>query len=397
MINYYFSIILKFVFYFLNFSAIILILKLAAVHEIFALDVKCGQTFPSSCFIGTAIDLPADEELTISVEHARLVTRFEIAPISDLKNFPSIIFQIFTELEVVTLNSANIKNLTQNSFLNANNMKDLHLKLNQLTTISKSVFTNAGHLEHLDLSGNQIVDIEDGGFTGLNNLRTLKLNGNRLKVLKTQSFFGLDNLEYLHLYLNKIEIIESNALALSNLKELFVGYNNLESLPNDIFAGATDLEVTEFSNNRLKHIGIAFSNCHLLYSLNLENNPLGNIDLMAFTTMRSLTSLSLNNTSFLFSSQLPEIDPMQKSALQSLNLGNNNLSNANLFHHLVMFPELQRLYLYNNKFTSFNDASQIKQLLNKLNTLDLIGNKQIQPWVRNNHEILIRDKINVLV
>lgn len=385
-------------FYFGIFSAIILVTLLVnGLHQTNAYDVKCDQTFPSHCFIGSAIDLQNNEELNIApMDHAHIVTRFEIAPVSNLKNFPKTIFETFPRLEAVTLNSANIKSIAPTTFEKATNLKDLHLKLNRIMKLTKSLFKNADRLEQLDLSGNEISNIEAESFNGLKNLRTLKLNGNRLKVLKTTTFVGLESLEYLHLYSNYLETIEPQALSLPKLTEVFFGNNRLRILPTDLFSEAPNLEVTEFSNNRITHIGDAFIECHNIYSLNLENNPIEDIDLMKFAQMRSLSSLSLNSTSFRFPDVPPTKDNLTitSSSLESLNLGNNNMSNANIFQHLIMFPELQRLYLYNNQFTTFTNAIDIKNALPKLNTLDLIGNCQL---LRNNYDIFKRLNINILI
>lgn len=367
------------------------------VCTVCGLDVKCDQRFPFYCFINTAIDLLPGEELNISpVEHEQLVKRFEIAPVSDLKSFPWRIFQIFPQLEAVTLNSANIYNVTSASFANASNLCDLHLKLNKLKTITRLLFAEAPQLEHMDLSGNEIVEIEEDGFGGLKKLRTLKLNDNCLKSLGARTFSGAPNLEYLHSYSNHLESIETGALALSKLTEAFFGNNRLRTLSDDLCDGTTNLEVTEFSNNQLRTIGNAFEKCQKIYFLNLENNPIEDLDLMKFTNMRSLSSLSLNNTNFRFSNELPAVNASHNSSLESLNLGNNNLSNRHIFAHLIIFPELQRLYLYNNRFTEFDDVNAIKKILPKLNTLDLIGNKQISQWLRDNNDSLKRDQINVL-
>lgn len=368
-----------------------------------ALNVKCDQTFPSYCFIGAAIDLQSNEELVIAkMDQAiiMMVTRFEIAPVSNLKNFPKTIFETFPHLEAVTLNSANIKHLTPTTFEKALNLKDLHLKLNKIMKLTKSLFKNAEKLEQLDLSGNEISTIEDDAFDGLKNLRTLKLNGNRLKMLKTRTLSGLDALEYLHLYSNRLSTIQSQALNLPALTEVFFGNNRLQHLPNDLFTYAPNLEVTEFSHNRLSLIGDAFINCHKIYSLNLENNPIEDINLMKFAQMRSLSSLSLNSTSFKFPNEVPTKENINitSQSLESLNLGNNNLSNSNIFEHLIMFPELQRLYLYNNNFTQFDNMAEVKSILPKLNTLDLIGNFQIISWLHDNYDIFKHSlNINILI
>lgn len=364
-----------------------------------AADVKCDQTFPSLCLITVVINLSPNEVLNIApMDHAHLITRFEITSASSLKQFPKQIFELFPNVKAVTLNSADIQFLECNSFKNARNLKDLHLKLNKLTIVEENAFNNANKLEQLDLSGNEVMNIEDYGFRGLRNLLTLKLNGNQLKVLRNKTFFGLENLEYLHLYSNQLRTIETQALTLPKIAEIFFGHNKLRVLPNDLFVNAPKLEVVEFSDNQIIRIGDTFVDCHNIYSLNLENNPIEDIDLAKFAKMKSLSSLSLNNTNFTFASDPLEITESitKSSTLESLNLANNNLNNSNIFLHLIMFPELQRLYLYNNQFIGFDNADEIKIILPKLNTLDLIGNELMIDWLRHNNGILKRNEINVL-
>lgn len=372
-----------------------------------AYDVKCDQTFPSYCFIGAAIDLQDNDDLIFAaMDHFQHVTSFEIAPVSNLRRIPKTIFETFPRLEAVTLNSANIQSLTPSTFVNAHNLKDLHLKMNKIMKLHRALFaTYATNLETLDLSGNEISSIEDEAFDGLAKLRTLKLSGNLLKVLKTRTLSGLHGLEYLHLYSNKLTTIQSQALSLPKLIEVFFGNNRLRTLPNDLFSNTPNLEITEFSDNRLTHIGDTFVNCHKVYSLNLENNPIEDADLMKFAQMQSLSSLSLNCTNFKFPNELPTKDDKNdtangriivSSSLESLNLANNNLSNANIFEQLAMFPEIQRLYLYNNKFTEFHHVNNIKNILPKLSTLDLIGNGAIVNWLHNNSEIFKRLNIDIM-
>lgn len=380
---------------------LLLISSASIFRQAVAYDVKCDQTFPSYCFIGTSIDLQENDDLIIAaMDHAHLVTRFEMAP-SNLRRIPKTIFETFPHLEAVTLNSANIKSLTPSTFKTAHYLKELHLKLNKIMKLHRSLFGHTPNLEALDLSGNEISSIEDESFNGLSKLRTLKLNGNRLKVLKTRTLYGLDSLEFLHLYSNKLVTIETQALNLPKLTEVFFGNNRLRTLPGDLFSNTPNLEITEFSNNRLTHIGDTFVDCHRVYSLGLENNPIEDIDLMKFALMHSLSSLSLNCTNFKFPNELPAHDNngtaiISSTSLESLNLSNNNLSNANIFEHLIMFPEIQRLYLYNNKFTEFHNPNEIKNILPKLNTLDLIGNDLIVNWLHDNSDIFKRLNINVM-
>lgn len=335
------------------------------------------------------------EELRIApIDNEFMVNRFEIVPHSNLKTFPHRIFQVLPHVEAVTLTVANICELSQESLQNALNLQTLDLSANNLTVLPKAVFINAPQLERLILADNQIAEIEDGAFSGLRKLQTLKLNGNRMKVLRSGTFVDLVHLEYLHFYWNHLETIETNALTLPNLTEVFVGNNNLTVLPDDLFDGAPNVRYTDFSNNQLQRIGNAFAKCDNLLNLNVENNRIADLDLARFASMKSLTVLSLNNTNMVLPPM--HVAAVHNSPMRSLNLANNQLKNANLFEYLAIFPNLERLYLYNNEFDGFEEPHQIKRLLPKLNTLDLNGNKLISAWLQENNDVLQRDRIDVL-
>lgn len=79
-----------------------------------------------------AINLSSYEVLNIApMDHAYLIKRFKITSASSVKKFPKQIFESFPNVEAVTLKSADIRFLEINSFQNARNLKDLHLKLNK--------------------------------------------------------------------------------------------------------------------------------------------------------------------------------------------------------------------------------------------------------------------------
>lgn len=360
-----------------------------------SVEIKCDRRLLSSCYVRQPVTLMDGEELHIApIENEFMVNRFEIVPHSNLKTFPHQIFHVLPHVEAVTLTFANIRALSQESFRNASNLQTLDLSANNMTALPKALFKNAPQLERLILAENQIAEIEDGAFSGLTKLQTLKLNGNRLKVLRSETFDGLVHLEFLHLYRNHLETVEMDALTLPNLTEVFFGHNKLTVLPADLFDGAPNLRYADFSNNQLQRIGNAFAKCDNLLNLNLENNRIADLDLSRFASMKSLAVLSLNNTKII----LPPMPAaaVQNSPMQSLNLANNQLKSANLFEHLAIFPNLERLYLYNNEFDGFEEPHQIKRLLPKLNTLDLNGNKLISAWLQESNDVLQRDQIDVL-
>lgn len=359
-----------------------------------AVEIECDRTILSSCYINKPVVLAEGEELTIApTENVFMVSRFDTVPQSVLRTFPRHIFDALPHVRDVSVAAANIRELNQESFRNASTLESLNLSANNLTILPKAVFMYAPEMVELILSSNQIAEIEDEAFSGLAKLQTLKLNNNRLKVLHTGTFVGLTSLEYLHLYWNQLETIEMNALTLPNLQEVFFAHNKLTTLPDDLFERAPKVAFVGFEDNQLKHIGNAFTKCDNMNYLNLENNPIEDVDLSQFATLKSLSVFSLNNTNL--NLPLTPATLTGNSPVHSLNLANNHLANADLFEHLAVFPNLKRLYLDNNKFTGFKEPQEIRQLLPKLDTLDFEGNKMLSDWLRDNSAILQRDHIDV--
>lgn len=359
-----------------------------------AIEIECDPTYLSSCHIPKPIVLSEGEELTIApTENDFNVASLYVPPQSILNTFPHQIFHTFPNVIDVTLSSCKIPELNRESFRNATKLENLNLSANNLTVLRQAVFENAPELFELVLADNQIAEIENGAFRGLRKLQTLKLNGNQLKVLHSGTFADLVNLEYLPLYFNQLETIETNALTLPNLSEVFFAHNKLTTLPDDLFDGAPKVAFTDFDYNQLRQIGNAFVKCDSIKYLSLDGNPIEDLDLSKFASMKSLSVLSLNSTNLILPSTPAITAP--KSPLHSLNLANNQLANADLFEHLVIFPNLERLYLDNNLFKGFIEPHRIKQLLPKLSTLDFEGNKLLSGWLKENAAALQRHQIDV--
>lgn len=360
-----------------------------------AVEICCDQIIPSSCYIRQPVELADGDELTIApVKNELRIRSFGIVSHSKLNTFPHRIFQTLPHVEVVTLEISNIRAMSPESFHGASHLQNLRLSGNNLTTLPKDVFKNALKLLELILSDNQIAEIENGAFSGLTQLQTLKLNGNRLKALRTGIFADLVNLEFLHLHWNQLETIGIGVLTLPMLNEVFFAHNQLTTLPADLFDGAPNVQYTEFSDNQLQRIDNTFAKCDKLIYLNLENNRIEDLDLAKFASMKSLQVLSLDNTNF----NLPStpVSTEQSSPVISLNLANNELTDSNLFEHLAIFPNLERLYLYNTVFSSFDEPHRIKRLLPKLNMLDLVGNKLISGWLQRNKNVFKSNGIVVV-
>lgn len=335
--------------------------------------LECDQFTPSYCLINKQLSIDDNDDLTFTTKSSpSLVSHFEMDSPMQLKRIPVSIFFIFTELQIVEIKNVGLETLKQNDLKNSVHLTYLNLKSNRLKVIENSALVLAHELETLILSENEINDIENDAFKGLNKLRVLKLDRNQISVLRQGTFSGLESLEYLHLYKNKIEVIESGALNLPKLKEVFFGYNKITVLPDDLCSLAMSIELVEFSNNELKTVGEAFTNCKRLLIINLENNnQLKDVNLLKFAKIPTLRTLSLNNIGLREIEDLSNVSLTVNSKLQSLNLANNHLSDPELLRYLSIFKELKQLYLHNNVNFVLNNNTDFQKYLPKLEILSV--------------------------
>lgn len=368
------------------------------------MELHCIQPIPPACIVNDSINANGDEITNVSFEsRADVVYRFEVTKLAVLKTFPQIIFEKFPNIGRVELNEIGLEDLTQQSLLKATNLKVLNLRLNKLRIIRNSTFSNAPGLRKLDLSRNEIAEIEDDAFKQLNGLSLLNLRGNKIKIIKKLTFFGLESLRHLDLSFNEIEIIEDDAFNLTRLTEISLNDNKLKTISDNLFIDAHRVEVIDLSNNQLTTFGGAFDKLMQLFFLNLTNNDkLENLTLMKFVHLPELRKLALDNTGLRFEFDTPssaEDSYDESSGLIKLSLGNNQLSNADIFKHLTIFPELRGLYLQNNAFTHFDNIDQVKKTFPDFSILDLKYNKNtaINEWVKANENILKENNIEVEV
>jgi len=360
---------------------------------VYCIELRCIQPIPPACIISDEINASGDEITNVSYESkSDVVYRFEVTKPAVLTSFPQIIFEKFPNIGRVELNEIGLEVLTQQALFKASNLKVLNLRLNKLQTLRNSTFLNVPLLKKLDLSQNDISEIEDDAFNQLNSLILLNLSGNKIKIIKHFTLSGLMNLKHLDLSFNEIEVIEDNALNLTQLTEISLNDNKLKSISDNLFIDSHRVQVIDLSNNQIKYFGKVFDGLYELFFLNLtNNNNLENFSLLKFVHLPELRKLSLDNTGIKFITPPSEEElPKEPSQLIKLSLGNNQLSNADIFKHLIMFPELRGLYLQNNAFTHFDNIEEVKKMFRELRILDLKynNNNAIQEWVKEKENVL---------
>ncbi len=269
-----------------------------------------------------------------------------------------------------------------------------------LTAITTLNASSGG--SNLDLGGNwfsdsqALTELKYGDFDGLDNLIEIRLDGNKLSSIPDRIFDNLTHLTTLNLSSNVIStlpvgIFDNN----TNLQELYINNNQLSSLPEGLFDNLTHLTTLNLSSNQLNSLpDRPFHNLTNLTHLYLSNNPLISVQRSDFDHLTNLIVLTLpddiSGTQVPdFSGDTPVTDRTQQvqdaivaavpgvntatditevhlAAITVLDLTNKNITELKPGDFDGM-PNLDALGLDNNEFTTLPD--NIFQYLTNLRTL----------------------------
>lgn len=390
----------------INFSLIrpliIAIAMLNLTREIaYASTVTCQIENNRYCIINGTVSATTEKDFVIeAIENAADITKFEVKTASQLKIMPTQIFQMFPNLEDLLLNSAEIKDLTADRFVNATNLINLYLNFNKLENITAGVFPIASKLEEIHMASNHIKFVQPKSFENLTYLNTIDLQNNSIEIIHQNTFAGLQSLTFLYLNMNCIKVIERDAFNLSNLRELYLSQNKIRELPANIFVQSPKLKEIDLEGNQLIGIDNIFENCSELHTIALGNNPLFlDLNLTKFSTYPSLVYLSLENTGINITAIGEPTIRSSSSKVVFLNLSSNNLSDPDIFKRLTIFNKLEELQLVNNNFTHFNDPQEFKTWFPNLEYLPIINNQNqlLSKWILNNTDNFRKSNIRTIL
>lgn len=160
----------------------------------YAVNVVLPCTFSQSysqyiCTIKSANVLENVNVIRISGTHLagygnENVTQVEFQK-SKLKKLPQILFDTFSNLEMMVAYSVSMTDL--DGFANCSRLKDLRLQGNLIETIKNSTFEECGNLENIVLFANRLTHLELDAFEGLNKLSSLSLCNNENFLSAPQS------------------------------------------------------------------------------------------------------------------------------------------------------------------------------------------------------------------
>ncbi|XP_027760753.1 transforming growth factor beta activator LRRC32 isoform X2 [Empidonax traillii] len=343
---------------------------------------------------------------------------------------------LLPKVEIMDLSHNSLYNGMAEYFIKqAPTLRYLSLADNSIVMISHKMFQGSPSLVEIDLQSNIIMEIEEGAFETLVNLSKLNLSTNSITCI---SDFNLRQLEILDLSRNSIEtfhitksddeyslrcldlsenkllhfpVFPQNLLldagVLSNLKELHIQNNHLQTLQFDVFSSLPSLRLLNLQSNNISlcsmYSGLAkqrlageesgcvsFVDSPSLQYLYLADNMLNTLPACSFyKTSLIVLDLTMNPG---LKIEFKALSGLEKS-LEYLYLHGNSLTDLNIdlpcFSHLKhlnlsenqlnWLPKwgsdspLEVLDLRNNKFSTLQN-SNILALENSLKNLYLTGN-----------------------
>lgn len=169
---------------------------------------------------------------------------------SNIQAIPRILFDEFRKLLILQLNGVGLRNILEESFSRADELKVFQAYGNKLTKLLGYSFVGAVNLEFLDLSSNMISNINFETFVGLDRLKELSLSNNKISIIDEQTFHPLKNLTWIWLDRNEIKIVSVNLLVNSQkLEGIHLNSNNISALSPILFDKLPELKFLFLKEN----------------------------------------------------------------------------------------------------------------------------------------------------
>jgi Leucine-rich repeat (LRR) protein len=297
--------------------------------------------------------------------------------------------RVSQDLKLLKLNSKNVSRIEKIQFdelrsSSSNIESDLPLtglKTLKICPASELSFLQMTNLESLSLTLNgNISFLDNGRLACLHSLKTLELHGQSIRTsfacLNGELFSGLTSLEKLSIkHFKTFTLIEPGAFKhLTNLIELNLDYNSIETIEPGAFAHLSKLKILSMSFNKLTQFpSYCFHELPNLAELKLDYNTIETVpssfsflnnERVATTSMSSLRLLKLDGNAL---TALPRNAFSSFPALVYLSLNNcpiRYVENGALDGGLV---NLRFLSLANNIFPSFDmsvfDSAEMVNLI----------------------------------
>jgi Leucine-rich repeat (LRR) protein len=199
------------------------------------------------------------------------------------------------------------------------------------------------------MESNQIKCVLKGTFIYLSNLRNLSLENNHIETIESDAFKGLYRLTYLNLTSNKIKALQTNNQTLfdlmKNLINLNLENNSIESIQLNDFGEINSLKYLYISSNRIKNIEAKSFKKLNLSELFLDNNQIDQIIDYSFDGLIHLHVLNLENNSIKFISSKGFYNSNMKKLV--LSISNLSIENIKNLKNSLNPKKIRHYYCYN--------------------------------------------------
>ena len=237
--------------------------------------------------------------------------------------------------------------------------KVLHYFWKNFDDLGSNDLLKLNDLVDLRLTGNSITTVPES-LSVLSSLRILVLRRNKIKTMAEKALRGsMSCLEVLDLADNKLNRLPERIFRCRNIRELSLQNNVLTKLPEDI-GKMRQLRILSVQINQITQLPESLADLRKITVLNFERNLLSDIP-ASFSRLKQLESLNVNHNNFTF---IPDVVGELRS-LAELQIASNSISEfTDGFVNGPLTTVLTKLWLQNNKMVdlplSFANLKQLK-------------------------------------
>ncbi|CAI4230952.1 unnamed protein product [Auanema sp. JU1783] len=244
-------------------------------------------------------------------------------------------------------------------------------------------------LERVSQNGRSVLSLTDGSFESLSRLEKVKIVGSRLQRLPSDFFCHLKNLQVLNVSSNALTSLKQEKGCVASqliiadishnnlnkiheylhtfpmLRQLFVSYNKLMTLPTSSFESVVHLQLLDMEHNMLSTIEDLPDS---LIHLNIAQNQFKLLP-EAVRELPLLVSLNVSRNSLSDSvAENPHVSPI----LESVDMSHNDLRNIPVYFFVNSMSSLNHLHLEFNRIDQIPPTALVN--CSSLLTLNLANN-----------------------
>lgn len=237
--------------------------------------------------------------------HHEKVTKFD-ASFNKLQQVPDFLFESMPNLQIINFLRNEIQMITLEDFVGSTQLKQIDFGKNKISILPNGVFSHLEHLVKLDLHKNQITTIAEDLFVMNTKLEHLILNYNPLSMVNFNGLPASTKVDLTREKVIELNVCNRNSTHVldgfynvendkfENLRYLNASYNQLTKIHSSVRKEMPNIEVIDFSYNKIVLIDQdAFEGVPIRF-LNLSHNKIGKLERITFSSLQSLETLDIS-------------------------------------------------------------------------------------------------------